>query len=122
VGHQLNRALRDRARHYVTVASGSEPRADWRRPQGKIKLLGNDQLEIPLWDDIGILTVDPDYLREVLGIDDEELIVDLVEWGLAYDFGPPDVQPDAYRQAEASIADRLRAALTGRFEVVSGLS
>ncbi|MDN4173125.1 hypothetical protein QWY28_09245 [Nocardioides sp. SOB77] len=79
-------------------------------------------VQVPLWDDHGLLDDDPAWLREALGLGDA-LVADLAAWGER--MGHLDAHPEmrteeAYagldRQARA-LVERLRAELDARFTV-----
>jgi hypothetical protein len=108
-----------RARDYVSAAtSTAEQRREWGEPKSYILLMPGELLEIPLWDEERVLTMEPDYLSAVLGLTDE-LIVDLIEWGLAY-AEHEQVPSSAYTQRGAELAERLRAEVGAKYPVRVG--
>ncbi len=112
-------ALRSRSIEYVRAArSGPQSRREWDEPHGYLLLMPSELLEIPLWDEEGVLTTEPDYLSEVLGLTDE-LIVDLIEWGLAY-AEHEKVPQSAYMQRGAALVERLRAEVGTKYPVQAG--
>ena len=78
--------------------------ADMFRPQ-----LGRD----------GAWLMEPDYLSAALGLTDE-MIIDLIEWGLAS--ATHDIPQDAYARRGAELAERLRAELAGNIVCEQGHS
>lgn len=71
----------------------------------------------PSLDETGVLSTEPDYLSAALGLTDE-MIIDLIEWGLAS--ATHDIPQDAYARRGAELAERLRAELAGKHRLRTG--
>ena len=101
-------SFRKRAIAYIEAARGVDDRSDWRTPAEYIKLMPSELLEIPLWDAEGVLATDPDYLMTFLDLT-YDIIVDLIEWGLAYEAKPVLIPWDLYVARGNQLALRLAA-------------
>ena len=79
-------------------------------------------VRVPLWDDSGLLSEDPVWLRAALGLSDL-LVRDLASWGddmEALDANPPLRTDQAYRELDErarTLVDRLRQEVGTRFTI-----
>lgn len=95
---------------------GEEADDSWERPpEGSvIRLMGEDTVTVPLWDDNGLMFSAPEELVGELGVS-PTLAADLAAWAVAWQ--TQSRHPHHDREAEV-LARRLNEELDQRYEIV----